>query len=256
MVTILQIFFVMILLVLLILFVYRPKRIKGIVLLPNQIRPLLNDHIKFYQRLNEEGKKIFEEKIQKFLHDVRITGVTTIVEDFDRILIAAGAVIPVYSFRDWEYTNLHEVLLYPGIFSEEFEQEGYYRSISGMVGSGPMQNVMIISKADLRRSFIDNYSTRNTAIHEFVHLIDKMDGTMDGIPEILLERKHINHWLHVMNETIQQIKNEESDIDMYGATSQAEFFAVASEYFFEQPGQLKANHPQLFEILERIFLRR
>jgi Mlc titration factor MtfA (ptsG expression regulator) len=255
MVIALQIFFVLILLVLLILFVYRPRKIKGIVLRPDQFRPVLNENVKFYQRLDKDGKRIFEEKVQKFLHDVRITGVTTTVEDIDRILIAAGAIIPVYSFRDWEYTNLHEVLLYPGIFNEEFEQEGYYRSISGMVGSGPMQNVMVISKADLRRSFIDNYSTRNTAIHEFVHLIDKMDGTMDGIPEILIERKHVNHWLHIMNETVQQIKNEESDIDIYAATNQAEFFAVVSEYFFERPDLLRTNHPQLFQMLERIFLR-
>ena len=255
MVIALQIFFVLILLVLLILFVYRPRKIKGIVLKPDQFRPVLNENVKFYQRLDKEGKKIFEEKVQKFLHDVRITGITTTVEDIDRILIAAGAIIPVYSFRDWEYTNLHEVLLYPGIFNEEFEQEGYYRSISGMVGSGPMQNVMVISKADLRRSFIDNHSTRNTAVHEFVHLIDKMDGTMDGIPEILIERKHVNHWLHIMNETVQQIKNEESDIDIYAATNQAEFFAVVSEYFFERPDLLRANHPQLFQMLERIFLR-
>jgi Mlc titration factor MtfA (ptsG expression regulator) len=255
MVIALQIFFVLILLVLLILFVYRPRKIKGIVLRPDQFRPVLIEDVRFYQRLDKDGKKIFEEKVQKFLHDVRITGVTTTVEDIDRILIAAGAIIPVYSFRDWEYTNLHEVLLYPGIFNEEFEQEGYYRSISGMVGSGPMQNVMVISKADLRRSFIDNYSTRNTAIHEFVHLIDKMDGTMDGIPEILIERKHVHHWLHIMNETVQQIKNEESDIDIYAATNQAEFFAVVSEYFFERPDLLRTNHPQLFDMLARIFLR-
>jgi Mlc titration factor MtfA (ptsG expression regulator) len=256
MVTTLQIFFVLVLLILLILFVYRPKRIKGIILSRHYLRSVFNDHVKFYQLLDEEDKKRFEEKVQNFLIDIRITGVKTIVEDIDRVFIGAGAIIPVYSFRDWEYTNLHEILLYPGIFSEEFEQEGYYRSISGMVGTGAMQNVMIISKADLRRSFIDNYGTRNTAIHEFVHLIDKMDGTTDGIPEILLERQNINRWLYIMNETIQQIKNGGSDIDMYGATSQAEFFAVVSEYFFEQPEMLKINHPELFKTLEKIFIRK
>ena len=255
MVIVLQIFFVLVLLVLLILFVYKPKRTKGIILKLEQLRPVLSDHVKFYQRLSEEGKKLFEEKMQKFFHDVRITGVSTVVEDIDRVLIGAGAIIPVYAFRDWDYTNLHEILLYPGIFNEEFEQEGYYRSISGMVGSGPLQNVMLISRTDLRRSFIDNFSTRNTAVHEFVHLIDKMDGTMDGIPEILLERKHVNHWLHIMNETVQQIRNEQSDIDIYAATNQAEFFAVVSEYFCERPDLLRLNHPELFGMLSRIFIR-
>ena len=57
----------------------------------------------------------------------------------------------------------------------------------------------------------------------------------------------------MMNETIQQMRMHGSDIDMYGATNAVEFFAVISEYFFEQPDLLKTNHPGLFEMLERIF---
>ena len=57
----------------------------------------------------------------------------------------------------------------------------------------------------------------------------------------------------MMDATIGQMKTYGSDIDMYGATNQAEFFAVLSEYFFEQPGLLKANHPELYEMLGRIF---
>ena len=57
----------------------------------------------------------------------------------------------------------------------------------------------------------------------------------------------------MMDTTIGQMKTYGSDIDMYGATNPVEFFAVISEYFFEQPGQLKANHPDLHEMLERIY---
>jgi len=253
MVTVLQIFFVLVLLILLILFVYRPKRIKEIILSPENCRLLLNDYVKFYQRLDKEGKEKFEERVQHFLSAVHITGVKAIVEDIDRVFIAAGAIIPVYSFPDWQYVNLHEVLVYPGTFNEDFDQGGTNRYISGMVGSGSMQNVMIISKWQLRQGFINNTDNRNTAIHEFVHLIDKMDGTMDGIPEIILERKHISRWVNIMNTTIQQMKTYGSDIDMYGATNQAEFFAVISEYFFERPDLLRTYHQELYEMLDRIY---
>ncbi len=252
MVTVFQIIFVLALIVLIILFVFE-TRIKEIILLPDNFRLLLNDYVRFYQRLDEEGKEKFEERVQQFLTSVRITGVNAVVEDLDRVLIAAGAIIPVYAFPDWQYVNLHEVLVYPGTFNEDFDQEGWQRSISGMVGSGAMQNVMIISKWQLRQGFINSSDSRNTAIHEFAHLIDKMDGTMDGVPEIILERQHINRWVTMMNRTIQQMKNEGSDIDMYGATNQAEFFAVISEYFFERPDLLKENHPELYEMLERIY---
>ena len=78
---------------------------------------------------------------------------------------------------------------------------------------------------------------------------------MDGVPEIILERKFIDRWKHLMDSTILQMKNYRSDIDMYGTTNHAEFFAVISEYFFKRPDLLKTNHPQLYEMLERIYRR-
>jgi hypothetical protein len=47
-----------------------------------------------------------------------------------------------------------------------------------------------------------------------------------------------------------------SDIDMYGATNPVEFFAVISEYFFERPDLLRSHHPELFEMLGRIYRTR
>ena len=255
MVTVLQIFFVLVLIVIIILFVFRIRREKETILLPENYRELLNDYVKFYQQLDAQGKETFEERIKHFLSAVQITGVNAIAEDIDRLLIAAGAIIPVYAFPDWQYVNLHEVLLYPGALNEDFDQGGSNRHISGMVGTGAMQHVMIITKWQLRQGFINNNDANNTAIHEFVHLIDKMDGTMDGVPEIILERKYIDRWKNMMDSTILQMKNYGSDIDMYGATNQAEFFAVISEYFFERPDLLKANHPELHEMLERIYKR-
>lgn len=255
MVTVLQIFFVLGLIVIIILFVFSIRRAKEIFSLPENYKDLLTDYVKFYRQLDEEGKEMFEQRVGQFLSAVQITGVNAVAEDIDRILIAAGAVIPVYAIPDWQYVNLHEVLLYPGAFNEDFDQEGSDRHISGMVGTGAMQHVMIITKWQLRQGFINNNDAHNTAIHEFVHLIDKMDGTMDGVPEIILERKYIERWKHIMDSTIWQMKKDGSDINMYGATNQAEFFAVVSEYFFEQPDLLKANHPGLYEILGRIYKR-
>ena len=146
-----------------------------------------------------------------------------------------------------------KILLYPGTFNTDFDQAGTDRHVSGMVGTGPLQNVMVITKWELRQGFINQQSTRNTAIHEFVHLVDKMDGTVDGVPEIILERKYTGQWRNMIDTAIRQMKNYGSDIDMYGATNPAEFFAVISEYFFERPDLLKVNHPDLYTMLVRIY---
>ena len=254
MVIVLQIFFALALILLIILFVFRirigPPAASA---LPGNYRELFNDYVSFYRHLDEKGKDSFEKRAEHFLSAVQITGVNAVVEDIDRLLIAAGAIIPVYRIPDWQYINLHEVLLYPGTFNADFDQSGSERPITGMVGQGAMQNVMIITKWELRQGFINNNDARNTAIHEFAHLIDKMDGTMDGIPEIILERKFTARWKSLMDATIWEMKTHGSDIDSYGTTNHAEFFAVVSEYFFEQPDLFRSNHPELYEMLGRIY---
>jgi Mlc titration factor MtfA (ptsG expression regulator) len=253
MVIALQILFVLALIILIILFVFRISRTKRTSQLPENHKELLTDYVKFYRQLDEEGKEKFEKRADHFLSAVKITGVNAVVEDIDRLLIAAGAIIPVYFIPDWQYINLHEVLVYPGAFNADFDQGGSDRNIAGMVGSGALQHVMVITKWQLRQGFINHNDAHNTAIHEFVHLIDKMDGTMDGVPEIILERKYTDQWRNMMNSTIVQMRTYGSDIDMYGAANTSEFFAVISEYFFEQPALFRANHPELHKMLERIY---
>ena len=114
--------------------------------MPDSYRLLLNEKVDFYKHLDQAKKTEFENRMQQFLSTTQITGVRTEVEDIDRVLIAAGAIIPIFGFADWEYVNLNEVLLYPDYFAEDFKQRGTGRDVLGMVGSGAMQNVMILSK--------------------------------------------------------------------------------------------------------------
>lgn len=254
-ITLLQVLFVLALIVLIILFVFQPKRADAVVLPPNY-QEILHDYIPFYAGLDEENKKQFEERLQKFLTAVKITGANAEVEDLDRLLIGAAAIIPVFYIRDWEYINLREILLYPGHFNTDFDQGGTDRTVAGMVGTGHLQNVMILSKWDLRQGFVNRHNNRNTAIHEFVHLVDKMDGILDGVPEILLERKYVPRWQELLQQTIAEIRQGQSDIDPYGATSPVECFAVIAEYYFMQPEHFRLSHPELHTTMQRIFGKR
>ncbi len=229
------------------------KKVTVIDPVPVLLKKTLQELVPFYQQLNENKQIEFEERAAHFLTQVKITGVKTKVDDMDRVLIAASAIIPIFNFPGWEYRNLHEVLLYPDSFDHEYKQEGTGRNILGMVGSGAMNHVMILSQFELRQAFINKTGKDNTAIHEFVHLLDKTDGDIDGIPEALMDKKYIVPWLQLMQQGIKNIYNEESDINPYGATNEAEFFAVASEYFFERPALLKEKHPELYALLEKIF---
>jgi len=230
------------------------KKKKPEQLLPDSHRKLLEQHVGFYQQLDAVKQKEFESRMQGFLSSVRITGVKTLVSDLDKVIVGASAIIPIFAFQNWEYTNLNEVLLYPDSFGEKFElQEGKERPVLGMVGDGAMQNVMILSQHALRQGFLNNTDKHNTAIHEFVHLVDKTDGEVDGIPENLLAKQYTIPWINKMHQTIKEILKGNSDINPYGATNQGEFFAVVSEYFFERPDLLKEKHPELYALLLKIF---
>ena len=178
----------------------------------------------------------------------------TEVTDLDRLLVAAGAVIPVFGFPEWRYYNLSEVLLYRDRFNADtYSSSGNGRNVLGMVGNGAMQREMILSKPDLYLGFSKNGGKENTAIHEFVHLLDKEDGAVDGIPAALLQKEVSLPWLKMMSANIASMKAGKSDINIYGATNHAEFLAVAAEYFFDKPDQFKRKHPELYEMLSGIF---
>ncbi len=220
---------------------------------PPKWRIILIEKIPFYNALNSEEKKHFEFKVQEFLLNCKITGVKTTVDITDKTLVAASAIIPSFPFKDWKYRNINEVLLYPGRFDDNFNTEGKGRGILGMVGTGYMEGKMILSKVALHKGFSIANDKKNTAIHEFVHLVDKMDGATDGIPELLLDKQYTIPWFDLIHKKMQEILDNNSDINPYGSTNPTEFFAVVSEYFFEKPKLLAQKHPELYVLLEKIF---
>ncbi len=217
-------------------------------------RELLQQHVHFYQNLNEKDRRRFEKSIRKFLRQVRITGIRTEVEDLDRLLVACSAVIPLFGFPSWGYNYLHEVLLYPASFDKNFSMENPEQVITGMVGNTRnMEGVMILSKHSLRQDFANATDKHNVGIHEFIHILDKQDGAIDGIPGELNDKQYAKPWLKLMHREMSQIRKGNSDIDAYAGTKEEEFLAVTSEYFFERPELLEKKHPELYHMLRKVY---
>lgn len=216
-------------------------------------RKILVEHVGFYVALSDADKQRFEEELTIFLKRTRITGIDVSIDETDKLLVAASAIIPVFAFPEWRYNSITEVLIYPNSFNHNFETSGEERQILGMVGTGAMNGTMILSRQALHHGFQNAKDKQNTAIHEFVHLVDSADGAIDGVPESLLGKQYVLPWINLISEEIKKIKAGKSDINPYGATNRAEFFAVVSEYFFEQPELLQSKHPELYAMLERIF---
>lgn len=237
------------------IYFYNYKKSRKVDAFPANWHDLLMKHVIFYKNLSEEEQKRFQNRIMMFLSEVYIDGVGVEVDDLDKVLVASSAVIPVFQFPEWHYTNLSTVLLYPDTFNEDldFGNQDKNRRILGMVGDGQFKNHMILSKKALERGFLVHNDKHNTGIHEFVHLIDKSDGVTNGIPEHLLTKPYIIPWLKLIHKEMEAINDDDSDIRNYGGTNEAEFLAVAAEYFFEQPKLMERKHPELYKMLKMCF---
>ncbi len=97
----------------------------------------------------------------------------------------------------------------------------------------------------------------NGVLHEFAHQLDQEDGAAGGAP-ILEERSAYKSWARVLGAEYRELLDDvahhhRSLLDRYGATNPAEFFAVATETFFEKPHQMQRKHPELFDELKSYF---
>lgn len=220
---------------------------------PLKWRNILNEKVLFYRSLDPQEQQRFEMGILRFLSRVRVTGVKVDVDLTDKLLVASSAVIPVFGFHDWHYSFLNEVLLYPGSFDQQYAFDNKEEIILGMVGNGNMEGKMILSKPALHQGFDNESDKQNVGIHEFIHLLDKEDGAIDGIPATLQDKAYALPWLNLIHRQTALIMKGKSDINAYGATHEKEFLAVAGEYFFERPALLRKNHPELYELLSVAF---
>ena len=223
---------------------------------PPAWRELLVAHVAFYDGLEAAGQARFEQQMQLFLARTRLTGIQTEVDDLTRVLTAASAVIPVFGLPGWEYPTLHEVLLVPDAWQLHTRADQEVASLNGtLLGSVQgfqTSQYMRLSKAALVQGFADADDRRNVGVHEFAHLVDEADGEIDGIPGAVLPPGLRRPWVEVMARELAAIRAGHSDIDPYGGTSEAEFFAVVNEYFFERPELLQAHHPELFALLTQV----
>lgn len=220
---------------------------------PDAWEESLRSHVEFFRALDEEKKGRFRNMVKVFLDEVTITGIGTDVDELTRTLVAASAVIPVFGFEDWEYARLGEVLIYPNAFGDNYQTgEGSERTTLGMVGVNHLSGLMILSKPDLVSGFAISNDKRNVGIHEFAHLVDKADGSVDGLPSGI-PADTVRPWIDWVARELGSSKDAGNGIDDYAYTNEAEYFAVLTEYFFEAPETLQRKNPELYAMMQSMY---
>lgn len=222
--------------------------------LARQERALLRRHLPQYRRLPASLRRRLEQQTAVFLGEKDFVGCRGLsVTPSMRLLIAAQACLLVLGREDHGYDRLRAVLVYPSQFvvPERWEDEDGVVTEEESVLAGQAWDVsrILLSWEDVRQAGGDD-EPYNVVIHEFAHYLDHETSGGDGVPWLptaaareqwraLLERE-----LAALRATIA--RGEEPWLDPYAAEDAPEFFAVASEAFFEQPRELAARHPELY----------
>ena len=177
-----------------------------------------------------------------------------------QVLIAAQACLLVNAQEGDPYPHVDTILVYPGTFRpKRFSWTPSADAEPGRptLGEAWQHGVVILAWDRARAGARNPFDGRNVVLHEFAHQLDGADGAMDGTPP-LDGRSAYAAWAGVLEREFDALQAAEAGgrrtvLDHYGAENRAEFFAVATEAFFEKPRQLRQKHPELYRELGRFY---
>lgn len=173
-----------------------------------------------------------------------------------KVTVAAQAAVLLLGMEHDYFPNVLSVLVYPRPFvaprrhfvgNIELDEE------SDLLGEAAYRGAVVLSWKEVRRDGRRPHGGRNLVWHEFAHQLDMLDHGTDGTPPLGSERQ-VRRWQEVMTAEFHRLKGDLAAgrptlIDPYGATNEAEFFAIVTECFFDLPQELKHDHPELYKLL-------
>ena len=229
---------------------------------PAEWREILRRRVPYFRSLPADLQLQLKKRMQVFLAEKPFIGCNGLeVSDEMRVTIAAQACLLILNRRTDYFANLRRILVYPGAFIVDrvhTDGAGVLQDQRQVLsGESWSQGQVILSWDDVVEgaSVVDD--GRNVVTHEFAHQLDQASGHANGAPS-LVGRRSRQRWARVLGEEFTRLQQQAnvgqpSLLSHYGATNPAEFFAVASEVFFEQPERMAEVHPGLYAELARFY---
>jgi len=230
---------------------------------PEDWRAIIARTLPFFNRLHRADQEELLGHVQVFLDEKRFEGCAGLeLTDEIRLTIATQACLLLLHRKTDYYPRLLTILVYPSGYVVEKNQpvdsliweqgrEGRLGETERSMGS------MVLAWDAARSGALDPSDGKNLVLHEFAHQLDFEDFAADGMPA-LVSRHDKRSWAEVMKVEFAALRAADATgiptlLDSYGATNPAEFFAVATEAFFERPCALQRRHPPLYRELQRFF---
>lgn len=225
---------------------------------PAAWRDILKRRVPYVRALPADLQLQLKQHIQVFLAEKAFIGCDGLtISDEMRVTIAAQACLLLLNRPRGYYPNLRQILVYPSSFVVQREHtDGIgvaHHARQELSGESWSLGQVVLSWHDTLEGAAIPDDGQNVVIHEFAHQLDQEKGDANGAP-ILPRRDQYARWSTVLGDEFKQLQaralhTKASLFSDYGATDPAEFFAVISEVFFEQPQRMAAEHPALYREL-------
>ena len=208
------------------------------------------DALPFYSLLPGETQERFRDLLKVFIWSKQWEGAGGFeLRDEHKVVIGATAVRLVVGLDLSYYDKIKSIVVYPNTYSHP-------DSHGRVLGQVSRLGALVLSWTAVKSGIRSPDDGRDTTIHEFAHALDLADGVFDGLPP-QREMQHVRPWCDVMQTHYDGMQDRRPSrrhvLREYGATNPAEFFAVASEVFFEQPGLLKAKKSDLYGVMRAFY---
>ncbi|CAN5136509.1 zinc-dependent peptidase [soil metagenome] len=217
------------------------------------------DRVPLVRKLDDERRARLAGLMQIFLDEKNFEGGGgfEITDDVRLVIASEACLLLVHRDVDVPYPDLSSIVVYPNAWKTKrrahagsgvlIEEEGVN------LGESWSKDLVVLSWERVKNDAMNANDGHNVVLHEFAHQLDAEDGAVDGSPE-LPTRKRYGRWASVFQPEFEAlVEGAKSDIDHYGATNPAEFFAVVTEEFYEQPHSLSESHPALFTELVKFY---
>lgn len=230
---------------------------------PPSWRAILARHFPYARRLDPGQRADFERHIQAFLQKKYLEGAGGLrLHDVHRVTIAAHAALLMLGGNSDYFPRLRTIIVYPDeyVVDEPRELEGGIMREGPELHAGHTQSnlgALVVSWRDVLDGVADPEDGENVLFHELAHQLDFEDGDDDGVP-LHTDVANARRFAEVARREYDRLRADVQDerdtfLDPYGAEDRVEFFAVATEAFFELPTELRAAHPELYDVLSAYF---
>ncbi|MGE3173820.1 MAG: zinc-dependent peptidase [Planctomycetota bacterium] len=215
------------------------------------------DRLPFYKALDEDGRRRLQVRAAALIagKDWEGCGGLALTDEI-RVTIAAQASLLLLHLDVVEFPGVHTILVYPSTFRPP-PRQGQDGVVAGhaTLGEAWQQGPVILAWDAARSGALDPTDGRNLVLHEFAHKLDMLDGAADGAPP-QPGRAALQRWAQVMTAEFERLRRANDRgvptlLDSYGAVNPAEFFAVATECFFERGAALRQRHPELYDVMRQ-----